>query len=120
MRCLIIDDSAQFGEVARVYLERQGVNVVAVATSGAEGVARTCELRPDVALVDVDLGDESGFDVARSLTELPCRPHPSVILISAQDPRDYAELIEASPAIGFITKLELSWESIEALLRAGR
>jgi CheY-like chemotaxis protein len=67
-RCLIADDSAAFVDAARGLLERQGIAVVGVASSGAEAVRRFIELRPDVILVDINLGAESGFDVVDQLT----------------------------------------------------
>ena len=120
LRCLIVDDSAGFGEVARAILEDQGVEVVGVASSSAEGLSRVRELRPDVALVDIELDGESGFDVARDLAAASRRLSATVILMSAQDPSEYADLIDASPAIGFIPKEELSWEMIRRLLGRGR
>lgn len=68
MRCLIVDDSAAFVGAARGLVERQGIAVVGVASSGAEAVRRFIELRPDVILVDINLGAESGFDVVDQLT----------------------------------------------------
>ena len=67
MRLLIVDDNAHFLEAARDLLEREGMTVVAVASTSAEALRRADELQPDVTLVDVDLGDDSGFDLARQL-----------------------------------------------------
>ena len=67
MRCLIVDDSAHFVAAARGLLEREGVAVVGVASTGADALRCFEELRPDVTLVDVHLGGESGFDVAEQL-----------------------------------------------------
>jgi CheY-like chemotaxis protein len=67
LRCLIVDDSPRFLEAARGLLEREGVSVVGVATSDAEALRRVAELRPDVTLVDIDLGGQSGFEVLRQL-----------------------------------------------------
>jgi CheY-like chemotaxis protein len=115
-RCLIVDDNPQFGETARRLLEGQGMAVVGIATSSADAVQRAEELRPDVALVDIDLGDESGFDVARRLADYGSSSRPRVILISTHDPREFADLIEASPAVGFLAKTDLSAEMICDLL----
>jgi DNA-binding NarL/FixJ family response regulator len=93
-------------------LERQGMAVVGVAANGAEALRQARELRPDVALVDISLGPESGFDVGRQIA-----PHVrSVILISSHDEDDYAELIADSPAVGFLSKAELSADAIRRLL----
>ena len=115
LHCLIVDDYQPFLKVARANLERQGVAVVAVAGNGAEALAQACELSPDVALVDISLGTESGFDVARQIG-----PYVgSVILISSQDhdeDDDYAELIAGSPAVGFLSKATLSADAIARLV----
>jgi DNA-binding NarL/FixJ family response regulator len=100
LRSIIVDDNAQFLGAARDLLERQGVDVVGVASSGAEAVRLAGDLRPDVTLVDIDLGTESGFDVARDLVEVGAR----VILISTYAERDFTDLIAASPALGFVSK----------------
>jgi DNA-binding NarL/FixJ family response regulator len=114
LRCLLVDDSPRFLEAARGLLERQGVAVVGVAASGAEALARAAELRPDVTLVDLDLGGESGLELARRLNDQD-GPAP-VILISTHAEQDYAELIAASPAIGFLPKTALSADAIHDLL----
>ena len=117
LRCLIVDDSARFLDAARALLERQGITVVGVASTSAEALQRTQELRPDVTLLDIDLGGESGLELARRLDGQD-GPAP-VILISTHAEQDYAELIAASPAIGFLPKTALSAAAIRELL-AGR
>jgi DNA-binding NarL/FixJ family response regulator len=116
LRCLIVDDSPRFLEAARGRLERQGVAVVGVASNSAEALQRATELRPDVTLLDIDLGGESGLKLARSLHgQAGVAPAP-VILISTHAEQDYAELIAASPAIGFLPKTVLSADAIRGLL----
>ncbi|MFB1296690.1 response regulator [Mycobacterium sp. pW049] len=109
-RCLIVDDSADFRDAARAMLERGGIEVVGTACDGEEAVRRAAELRPDVALVDVDLGAESGFDIAERLCDIP------VILTSTHDEQDFADLIAASPALGFLPKFALSPTAVMRLL----
>src|SRR5258706_11170595 len=111
LRCLIVDDNVDFGVAARALLEQEGVAVVGVATSSAEAIRDVRELRPDIALVDVGLGEESGFDLARDL-DTGFGRRPTVILISTRDERELAELIEQSPAVGFVAKSELSARTI--------
>jgi DNA-binding NarL/FixJ family response regulator len=112
LQCVIVDDNEPFLAVARAMLERQGLAVVAVAANGAEALRQAREFRPDVALVDISLGGESGFEVGRQITA-----HVgSVILISSQDGDDYAELIAESPAVGFLSKADLSADAIQRLL----
>ena len=115
-RCLIVDDSTRFLEVARRVLEGDGLTVVGVATTIGEALDLAGSLRPDVVLVDIDLGAESGFELARRLQDQPGAADTQLILISSHDPEDFAELIAASPAVGFVAKSELSGRAILELL----
>ena len=116
LRCLIVDDNPRFGEEARSLLEHEGISVVGVAASGDDAVRFAEALAPDLALVDISLGEESGFDVARQLVAGWKAPAPAIILISTHDGREFSARIEASPALGFIAKTELSAERIHDLL----
>jgi DNA-binding NarL/FixJ family response regulator len=118
LRCLIVDDSARFLEAARGLLEREGITVVGVSSTSAEALKRARELRPDVALVDVDLGGESGFELARRIAKAPA-PF-AVILISTRSEDDLAELIETSPALGYVSKAHLSAHAIRHLLNSSK
>jgi CheY-like chemotaxis protein len=116
LRCLIVDDSPAFLAAARGLLERQGLSV-AVASKGAQAVQLAEELRPDVVLLDIGLGGESGFDVARLLESGKATAQLPVILISTLLEDDYGELISTSPAVGFLPKIALSAEAITEVLR---
>jgi two-component system chemotaxis response regulator CheY len=117
-RVLIIDDNAAFRAAARQLLERGGFVVVAEAGDGASGVRVAKENRPDLALVDVQLPDSDGFEVAEQLCGL--EPAPSVILVSSLDGADFGALVASSPSLGFIPKGELSASAIQALLALAR
>jgi DNA-binding NarL/FixJ family response regulator len=116
-RLLIVDDSPAFLEAAQAVLENEGMTVVGVASSRNEALERIRDLRPDVALVDIDLGDESGFHVARGLAGA-ADPALSIIIISSHDGDDFKELLEASPALGFVAKSSLSGDAIRAVLES--
>ena len=116
MRCLIVDDQASFCEAARELLEGQGLTVVGCATSSAEALRIVRELRPEVALVDIGLGPDSGFDLACRLAADVDGNSPRVILVSTHDAREFVKLIESSPAVGFLAKTELSAERIYQVL----
>ena len=118
LRCLIVDDSPRFLDAARGLLEGQGITVVGVASNTADALRRTGELRPDVTLLDIDLGGESGLELARRLHGQAGPTPTPVILISTHAEQDYAELIAASPAIGFLPKTALSGDAIRGLLAA--
>jgi CheY-like chemotaxis protein len=120
VRALIVDDNAEFLTAARALLQREGVVVVAVASTGREALAAARAHKPHVALVDVELGNESGFDVVELLSRTTERQTPA-ILISARSQDDLQDLIAASPAIGFVPKSRLSGDAIVQLLdRSGR
>jgi DNA-binding NarL/FixJ family response regulator len=116
LRVLIIDDNPRFLEAARSSLERQGVRVVGVATTGAEALAQAEAVTPDVALVDIGLGEESGFELTRRLVERFPHLRRRVVLISTRGEDDYADMVETSPAIGFISKAHLSARVLGELL----
>lgn len=111
LRCLLVDDNSQFLAAARDLLEREGLTVVGVAGHIAEAVGQAADLGPDVALVDINLGGESGFDLAERLVPTP------VIMISTHSGDDYVDLVEESPAIGFLAKTALSATAVRNLLR---
>ena len=116
---LIVDDNGSFLDAARVLLEREGLSVVGVASTGAEALRRAEELSPDVLLVDITLGRESGFELTRRLVEDSRGKRSAVILISTHSEADFADLIAESQAMGFVPKSELSAEAIRRILDRG-
>jgi DNA-binding NarL/FixJ family response regulator len=121
LRCLLVDDHDAFLQAARVVLEREGVAVAGVAACTAEALRQARALRPEVILVDIGLGEESGFDLARLLVGDGrggdgLGGGAAVILISACAETDYADLIAESPAAGFVAKSELSARAIGQVL----
>jgi DNA-binding NarL/FixJ family response regulator len=116
LRCVIVDDSPAVLRAASELLQGQGITVVGVAASGEEALRLIEERAPDVTLVDIDLGPESGFDLACRLADTRDRARSPSILISTHDEADFANLIEASPAVGFLPKSDLSATAIIRLL----
>jgi len=119
MRCLLVDDNEAFVEMARRVLEPNGVRVTGTASNTAEAVLRVSQLRPDIVLIDVMLGDENGFDLARRLAELEARDL-AVIMISSGAEDDYVDLMAECDALGFLPKAELSADGIRRLLGGSR
>jgi DNA-binding NarL/FixJ family response regulator len=109
-----VDDDASFLKAAQTLLESDGVTVAGVASTGADAVERVGVLRPDVVLIDIRLGQESGFDVARQLAANG--QAAALIMISTHAQEDYADLIAESPVIGFVPKVELSASAIRRVL----
>jgi CheY-like chemotaxis protein len=116
LRCFIVDNNDHFCVVARDLLEREGIAVVGVASTGVDALQRIEDLRPDVALVDIDLGEESGFDLAQRLEGARYAERSSVILISAHAEQDFADMIAASPTVAFLSKSDISGSAIRDIL----
>jgi DNA-binding NarL/FixJ family response regulator len=115
IRCLIVDDNASFLEEAAAILQRDGLVIAGFASNTREAIERARQLQPDVALVDISLGSESGLELARRLVDLD-EGAPTVILISTHAETDFAELIEEAPVAGFVPKAELSASTIRRLV----
>jgi two-component system, NarL family, nitrate/nitrite response regulator NarL len=115
IRCLIVDDNEGFLEAARVFLEREGLTV-AVATTSAEALRQVETSQPEIILVDISLGEESGPDLVRRISEGDLADGAAMILISTRAEEDVAELIAASPALGFLSKAELSAKAIRRIV----
>jgi DNA-binding NarL/FixJ family response regulator len=111
---LIVDDHPSFRASARVLLESEGFNVVGEAVDGASAVTEAFRLRPQLVLLDVQLPDIDGFDVAARITAQP--GSPAVILVSSRDSSDFGPLVSRSGARGFVPKAELSGERVQELL----
>jgi len=115
VRCVIVDDSHEFLRNASELLECDGIDVVGAVSTGAQA-ARTCrQLKPDVALVDIYLGAETGLDVARQLAD-QAGTALQVILISASVGAETAGMVANSPAVSFVPKEDLSGDTIRGIL----
>jgi DNA-binding NarL/FixJ family response regulator len=114
-RVLVVDDHPSFRRCARELLASEGFEVVGEAEDGATAVALADELRPEFVVLDVQLPDIDGFEVARRL--LATSPDLAIVLVSSRDRSAYGSLIEASGARGFVTKGDISRATIEELLR---
>jgi len=113
---LIVDDHEGFRAWARVLLEQAGYTVLGEAADGASAVRAARRLRPQVVLLDVQLPDTDGFEVARQLTGE--RWSPGVVLISARDAGDYAGRLGRSRVLGFLPKEDLTVEALGRLVGA--
>jgi two-component system response regulator EvgA len=109
---LIVDDHAAFRSAARHLLEGEDFEVVGEAEDGASGLALARELEPELVLLDVVLPDSSGFDVAEELASGPSK----IVLVSSRGRADFGPRLRRSPALGFVSKDQLSGETIRALL----
>ena len=114
---LIVDDHPTFRAFARDLLETEGFEVVGESEDGASAVASIGSLEPDLVLLDVQLPDLTGFEVAERLraagVETP------IVLTSSRDASAYGDQVESSSSIGFIPKADLSGDALRALLEVG-
>lgn len=113
LRCLLVDDNDAFLKAASFLLEREGLTVAGAASTIAEALQQSEALWPDVILIDIGLGDESGFDLGRRLARNGSGA--TVIMISTRAQADYAKLIAENPVAGFLAKSELSARGIRRL-----
>jgi DNA-binding NarL/FixJ family response regulator len=111
---LIVDDHAGFRLSARRILEADGYDVVGEAADGREAIEAARRLRPKIVLLDVNLPDVDGFEVARELSAE--RPSPAIVLTSSHDREDFGDSLPSSAAAGFVPKDELSGAAVAALV----
>lgn len=115
VRCLIVDDNAGFLEVARNLLEHEQIEVVGVASNSAGAMRLATSVRPDVVLIDINLGDESGIDLVDSIASIEHAVPPTLILISTYTLDDYIDL-PVPGAAAFVRKSDLSGTAIRRIL----
>jgi DNA-binding NarL/FixJ family response regulator len=111
---LIVDDHAGFRFSARRILEADGYEIAGEAEDGRSAIAAAQRLRPDIVLLDVNLPDLDGFDVARELAAMPAAP--AIVLTSSHDLEDLGDSLPSSGAAGFVPKDELCGAAVAALV----
>lgn len=110
---LIVDDHLPFRSQARQLLERQGFSVVGEAADAPSAIKAVMDIRPDVVLLDVYLGDVNGFEVAEQIHS--CAPATRVVMTSGNDRATFTSRLRRTSAAGFIPKTELTRATLEAL-----
>ena len=111
---LIVDDHQAFRDSASALLQAEGFSIVGQAADGRQALTEAERLRPDVVLVDIQLPDLDGFRVAEQLSA--AEDAPNVVLISSRDSSAYGSRLASAKALGFITKRELSGQTLAALV----
>jgi DNA-binding NarL/FixJ family response regulator len=114
---LIGDDHPGFRALARTLLTADGFVVVGESADGPAAITAAHKLRPDVVLLDIQLPDMDGIEVAARLRDVAAPP--AVVLTSSRDRTDYGSRLDGCGARGFIPKTELSGAAVLALLGAG-
>jgi DNA-binding NarL/FixJ family response regulator len=113
-RVLVVDDHATFRRCARTLLTAEGFEVVGEAEDGASALAHALEVAPELVLLDIQLPDLDGFEVASRL--LARDPGLAIVLVSSRDRAEFGSLVERSGARGFLSKADLSGAALERLL----
>ena len=112
---VIADDSARFRDSARALLEREGMDVLAVASTPDDAVEQVRQRRPDVVVLDLHFGTVSGLEVARLLTA-DRESTPAVVLVSTVSAEDVEPLLDGSPVRGFVSKIDLSAAAVASIV----
>ena len=115
----MVDDHPGFRAFARAFLESEGFEVVGEAADGAGAIDAATTLRPEAMLLDVQLPDIDGFEVARQILA-GAGVRPAVVLTSSREARDFGERVGSSGARGFIPKVELTGPALHALIGEAR
>ena len=111
---LIVDDSDGFRRSARLLLEDDGFEIVGEAEDGGGAIAQVERLQPALVVLDVQLAQEDGFDIAETLAARA--DPPIVVMVSTRAESTYAERLATTPARGFIAKADLSGETLAAMI----
>jgi len=111
---LVVDDDPAFRELVQRILAEAGLKVVAEADSAAAAISAAKAMKPEAALVDVDLPDRGGIALAQELAALPWRPR--VVLTSVDPDAAGPDDVRRSGALAFCPKAELANGTLRSLL----
>lgn len=114
---LVVDDHPAFRASVRRLLESEGYRVIGEAGDGRTGLAAAAELKPDVVVLDVQLPDVDGFEVAEHIDAAADGSSPAIVLVSSRERSDFGPLLDTAPVRGFVSKSELTGEALSELLR---
>ncbi len=114
---LVVDDHPAFRASLRRLLESEGYTVVGEAGDGIAAVRAASQLQPDVVVLDIQLPDIDGFEVADRIEAAAIDTAPAIVLVSSRDRSDFGPLLDSSRVRGFVSKAELTGEALSELLR---
>ncbi len=114
---LVVDDHPAFRASLRRLLESEGYSVVGEAGDGIAAVRAASQLQPDVVVLDIQLPDIDGFEVADRIEAAAMDTVPAIVLVSSRDRSDFGPLLDSSRIRGFVSKSELTGEALSELLR---
>lgn len=118
IRCLIVDDNPGFIATARGLLEQDGITIVGAAANSEQAFRLAAELLPDVALIDLVLGEEDGAGLIADIARLGLASQMIMVLCSTYADEDLAVMVPDTAA-AYLSKKDLSGDMIRGLLQAG-
>lgn len=89
---LVVEDTTAMRNIERMVLERAGYQVIE-ASNATDAIKLLETQRPDLALLDINLAGESGFDVVRAIRRIYPTPEIPVIILSGS--RFETEIVQA-------------------------
>ena len=95
-KILIVDDNEMVLEIMCYILTSKGYEVSAL-NSGENVIAKVNQTRPDLVILDLNLGDMNGGDICKTLKESDSTKHTPVIICSAKDDADEALTQDGPP-----------------------
>jgi two-component system NarL family response regulator len=114
IRVLVADDHRMFRDLLIAWFATEpDIDVVGEANSGAETLSALARTIPDVLVLDVDMGDINGIDVARQVVKL--YPAVRILALSGHAERIYVEDMLKAGAQGYVVKSAGAEELIVAV-----
>lgn len=107
-RVLLVDDDLAFAELIKAVLARDGIELLAQAFDGAEGVELAVRLEPDIVLMDIRMPVMDGLEATRRIVEAV--PRARVLVVSSSKDREDVARARQAGAIGYLPKDRLTAE----------
>jgi DNA-binding NarL/FixJ family response regulator len=117
VKVLIADDHRLFAEALQAILSvDERIEVVGLAASGDEAVARAGDLEPDVVLMDISMPGLNGVEATREIVAL--LPEARVLMVTGSDAQEDMDAARGAGAAGYVTKDRIAAELVVAILEA--
>jgi DNA-binding NarL/FixJ family response regulator len=107
------DNSAVLDHVRKVLEKEKNYEVLAMITDGAVVVREYLRLRPDVILLDISMGEQSGIDVARQLRDSGCAA--KIIFLTVHEDSDYVNAAMGAGGSAYVVKSRLNLDLLSAI-----
>jgi|TARA_R100000049_G_C1955744_1_gene110082 two-component system chemotaxis response regulator CheY len=102
-RILTVDDSASMRMLLKASLTKQGF-AIETADDGEHGLARMCELSPDLLITDINMPKMDGFELIEAVRGMPEFRGTPILVLSTEFSDDKKARARSAGATGWITK----------------